>query len=582
LGWLRAAACLAFVATGVAGCHDTSARDTRVDAHVAAFDSGAGGTSDAPLGSAGAPDGAGHGGVDAVPAPVDAGAGLVLLAARIRRLANAEYDASLKRLLGTSQAPAVGADFPPDLRQNGFTVNDAQRIDAVVVERLASAADELTNEARQNGTLARLAPCDGSADKRACAKSFVGTFGPKVYRRPLLDDEVSSLLALYDAGAEGASYEDGIDQTVRGLLQSAGFLYLTELGSAVEPATGPFTLTPYEIASSISYLVTAAPPDDALLAKAVAGALDDPDEREAQVRRLFKQDDLAADNTVRMVREWLGIDLIDGTAKDSVVYPAFAAEKPKIVSESKDFVKAVLFRGKGTVAELLGADWTVDSGPLDMYGTGDAGPLTGTTHVTDRVGILNQAAFLARYANAHESHPVFRGVAIARRVACIHIDSPSSFLNIMVVPPAPDPSMTTRERFDVHAQDPVCQLCHKTIDGFGFSFEKYDGMGAFRTQENGKPVDSTVTVADDMDFDGAYQDSNQLATALAQSEPVRECLARFMFRAAVGNSSSSLDDYEDSFVTYWKSIPKAAQGNVLETLIAYVRLPTFTQRRPQE
>jgi hypothetical protein len=283
-----------------------------------------------------------------------------------------------------------------------------------------------------------------------------------------------------------------------------------------------------------------------------------------------------------MVREWLGIDPVDTSAKDSVVYPTFAAEKSRIVAESKDFVKAVLFRGKGTVAELLGADWTVNSGPLDMYGTGEAGPLADTTQVTDRVGILNQAAFLARYANAHESHPVLRGVAIARRVACIHIDSPSSFLNIMVVPPAPDPTMTTRERFDVHARDPVCQLCHKTIDGFGFSFEKYDGMGAYRTQENGKPVDSKVTVVDDMDFDGAYADSNQLARALAQSESVRACLARFMFRAAVGNSSSALDDYEEAFITYWKSIPKAALGNVLETLIAYVRLPTFTQRRPQE
>jgi hypothetical protein len=574
--WVGAAACLG-------ACHGSGpSAGPEGDAAPSSADTRVGGTRDAPPGSGGAPGDAALRGVDAEPAAIDAGTGLALLAARIRRLANAEYDVSLKRLLGTSKTPAAGPDFPPDLRQNGFTVNDAQRIDAIVVERLASAADELTAEARQNGTLARLSPCDGSADKRACATTFVTSFGPRVYRRPLATDEVSALLALYDVGAEDGSYQDGIDQILRGLLQSAGFLYLTELGSAAQPSAEPFSLTPYEIASSISYLVTAAPPDDTLVAKAVAGALADPDERESQVRRLFKQDDLAADNTVRMVREWLGLDPIDTTAKDSIVYPTFAAEKSKIVAESKDFIKAVLFRGQGTVSELLGADWTVNSGPLDMYGTGEAGPLADSTQVTDRVGILNQAAFLARYANAHESHPVLRGVAIARRVACIHIDSPSSFLNIMVVPPVPDPTMTTRERFDVHAQDPVCQLCHKTIDGFGFSFEKFDGMGAYRTQENGKPVDSKVTVADDMDFDGVYADSNQLAKALAQSGAVRACLARFMFRAAVGNSSSLLDDYEEAFMAYWKTLPKAASGNVLETLIAYVRLPSFTQRRPQE
>jgi hypothetical protein len=257
-----------------AGCHGAGERGGPVaDGATSSGDGNSGVARDAPLGSGGAPGDAGAGNADALGAPIDAGAGLALLAARIRRLANAEYDASLKRLLGTSKTPAAGPDFPPDLRQNGFTVNDAQRIDAVVVERLASAADELTAEARQNGTLARLSPCDGSADKRACATTFVTAFGPKVYRRPLATDEVSALLALYDVGAEDGSYEDGIDQILRGLLQSAGFLYLTELGSAAQPSAEPFSLTPYEIAASIAYLVTAAPPDDTLVAKAVAGAL---------------------------------------------------------------------------------------------------------------------------------------------------------------------------------------------------------------------------------------------------------------------------------------------------------------------
>lgn len=502
----------------------------------------------------------------------------VLLTARIRRLANAEYDATVQRLLATRAKPAAATDFPPDFRQGGFTVNDAQRIDAIVVDRLAKAADALATEARANGTLARLAPCGGSSRRRRCARAFIASFGPKVYRRPLVQEEVSALLKLYAAGAAGATYQDGIAHVLRGLLQSAGLLYLTELGDA-SARDGTIALTPYELASSLSYLLTSAPPDDELLAKAAAGALSDPSEREAQARRLLTTDALAQDNVVRLVREWLGIDRIDDSAKDSLVYPDFAAQKPRIVAESKDFVRAVVFRSSGTVSELLGSAWTVDTAPLTLYRSRGDGPIAGSTLV-DRVGVLNQAAFLARYANAHESHPVFRGVAIARRVACLPLDSPTSF-DIIVVPPVPDLAKTTRERFAVHAQDALCQLCHSIIDPFGFSFEHFDGMGGFRSRENGHPVDSTVVVADRRSVDGPYADSNQLSAALARSESVRACFARFMFRAGAATGKPAGRLAEQQFLSVWRATPEAARGDILETLIAFVKRPEFTYRRPE-
>jgi len=499
-----------------------------------------------------------------------------LLLARIRRLASAEYDASVKALLSTAQSPASGPDFPPDLRQDGFTVNDAQRVDAVIIERLSDAADALATEAQTNGTLSKLAPCSVSDDATTCARTFVTTFGAKVYRRPLVDDEVSALLGLYGVGADGATYLDGIAHVTRGLLQSAGFLYLTELGPDPS-AHGTVTLTSYELASSLSYLLTSSPPDAELLAKATAGALANADEREAQARRLLAQDPAAQDTVVRIVREWLGVDGILDSAKDSLAYPDFAEEKPKIVAESSDFVRAVAFQSTGNVSELLGANWTVNSGPLELYQTAGSGPVAGTTLVTDRVGILNQAAFLATYANAHESHPVFRGVAVARRVVCLPLDSPASF-DISVVPPAPDPSLTTRERFDAHVVDPICAGCHDIIDPFGFSFEHYDGMGAYRATENGQEVDGSVVVTDQADYDGAYADSNALATALAASPTVHECMARNVFRASAATGDGAATPGEKEFIDFWHSLPAAAQGNIVETLIAFVKSPNFGVR----
>jgi hypothetical protein len=248
-----------------------------------------------------------------------------------------------------------------------------------------------------------------------------------------------------------------------------------------------------------------------------------------------------------------------------------------MVAESMDFVRAVTFASKGTVSELFDAKWTVNSGPLSMYESAGPGPIAGTSMLTDRVGVLNQAAFLATYANAHESHPIFRGVALARRVTCYPLDSPASF-NLQVVPPAPDPSKTTRERFSLHPADSICAGCHDIIDPYGFSFEHFDGVGAYRAQENGKAVDSSVVVAVQGDIDGAYADSNQLATALGRSDSVRECFARFMFRAAAATGDSAATPGEQEFVELWRSIPAAAQGNIVETLIAYVKNPSFARR----
>ena len=501
------------------------------------------------------------------------------LPARVRRLAAAEYDASVRALLDTEQRPASAPDFPPDLRHDGFTVNDAQRVDAVIIERLADAAAALASEARQSGTLARLAPCAGTDDSAACARSFITSFGAKVYRRPLLDEEASALFGLYAVGSDGAAYEDGVELVLRGLLQSAGFLYVTEIGNGLLTPEGLVALTPHELAASLSLLLTSAPPDDDLGRKAAAGVLSDPAEREAEARRLFQTNPLAQATVVRLVREWLGIDGIRESGKDSILYSEYASEKPRIIAESEDFVRAVAFESTGTVSELFGATWTVNSGPLSMYQPTGSGPITDSSALGDRVGILNQAAFLATYAGAQESHPIFRGVAVARRVICYALDSPGS-LDLEVVPPAPDPLKTTRERFSVHPADTACAGCHDLIDPLGFAFEHFDAMGRYRELDNARPVDSAVDVELGAGFDGPYADSNDLARALAASDTVRECFARFMFRAASATGDSAATPGEKEFIDFWHTLPEAAGGSIVETLIATVKGPSFGLRRP--
>jgi hypothetical protein len=170
-------------------------------------------------------------------------------------------------------------------------------------------------------------------------------------------------------------------------------------------------------------------------------------------------------------------------------------------------------------------------------------------------------------------------------VACVPVVSPVD-LNLAVVPPLPDPTKTTRQRFTTHATVD-CVGCHKNIDNFGFAFEGFDGMGKARTMDNGAPVETSVVISGGTDFDGAYADSNALATALSTSAQVRECFARHIYRALAATSAPELVESENHFVTHWKEgLPKDGSGkeldaNLVGTMTAFLTNPSFAFRRAQ-
>jgi hypothetical protein len=153
------------------------------------------------------------------------------------------------------------------------------------------------------------------------------------------------------------------------------------------------------------------------------------------------------------------------------------------------------------------------------------------------------------------------------------------------VPPAPDPSKTTRERFAAHAVS-GCAACHTSIDNFGFAFERFDGMGRRRLddKDNNSVVDSSVVVAG-TDFDGSYADSNALAKAMSTSSQVRECFARHVFRALAATSAAELKPAEDDFVSYWNGTLTSAgpvtDVKLIDTISAFVESPSFAYRRAQ-
>jgi hypothetical protein len=504
-----------------------------------------------------------------------------LLPARIRRLADAEYQASVSALFnGAAVARDISKDFVPDSRQSGFTLNEAQRVDPVLAGQLADAAVTLAAELRAHVT--ERAPCANPAtDADTCARDFITKFGLSAYRRPLGEDEITALLKVFHAALDGGSYEEGIELTARAMLQSAGFLYLTEIGAA--PAA-TVELTPFEVASSITYLIQGRPPtaDHLMQVKDLSA--------DAARQALLADPNLlgldAKDRVVRVIREWLGTDRIADIAKDSKIYPDFDLVKADMATETTGFLQELAQSHNGSLKELLAGDWTVANGRLASMAYGMKNVSGDFQHLAtpDRLGILNQGAFLSVFSHAHETAPVLRGVAVMRRVACAPVGDPVG-LTTAVVPPAPDATKSTRQRFAAHAVD-SCAVCHDRIDNFGFAFEGFDGMGRARDIDNNQPVDASVNVIG-TDFDGSYANSNALVKAMSTSSQVRECFARHMFRALATTSDPAVKSSEDDFVKYWAANLPQNGGQVddvgiIDTLLAYIKSPGFIYRRAQQ
>ena len=115
-------------------------------------------------------------------------------------------------------------------------------------QQLMSYAEQVARWAVTNAA-ADIAPCNQMTPD--CRTQFINQFGLRAFRQPLDDAKVARYEKLF---ASGATFEQGLELTITAMLQSPYFLYRRELGEPDPQKPGLVRLTPYEVASNISYL----------------------------------------------------------------------------------------------------------------------------------------------------------------------------------------------------------------------------------------------------------------------------------------------------------------------------------------
>jgi hypothetical protein len=298
---------------------------------------------------------------------------------------------------------------------------------------------------------------------------------------------------------------------------------------------------------------------------------------EAQTRRLLG-DARANRGRMRFFSLWLRTTDVSGLSKDPVNYPNFTPALAQAWQTSLDlFIKDTLAR-EGTLKGLLTSDRLFANQLMESYvsqsGLGaEFAPIT--MPEPQRLGLLTQPGFLARLSSPDQSSPIRRGIFVLEKLMCQPPPPPPP--GIAITPPPPNTGTTTRARFAQHAADPNCAGCHRLIDPVGFGFENYDGLGSWRTTENGQPVDASgeIVSATDSTLVGTFTGVPQLARRLADSRQVHDCVASEWTRFAMGRDlaagdACSLTQIQDSF--------SKSQGRFDDLLVAIVMSDTFRTR----
>jgi hypothetical protein len=240
--------------------------------------------------------------------------------------------------------------------------------------------------------------------------------------------------------------------------------------------------------------------------------------------------------------QWLYLRNLRGFEPDKNEFPDFDDNLRQGLQHETELLFGSIMREDRNVLELMTADYTfVNERVAKHYGIPHVyGSQFRRVPVTDeaRKGLLGQGSILMVTSHADRTSPVVRGKWIL-----------DNLLGTPPLPPPPDvPALkenqddgrphSLRERMEEHRSNPSCASCHKVMDPLGFALENFDAVGAWRTADEGTPIDASGQLADGTAIDGVVSLRRAL---LRRPETFVSTMTEKMLTYALGRGLSSYD-----------------------------------------
>jgi Protein of unknown function (DUF1592)/Protein of unknown function (DUF1588)/Protein of unknown function (DUF1587)/Protein of unknown function (DUF1595)/Protein of unknown function (DUF1585) len=478
-----------------------------------------------------------------------AGYGVVQTAV-LRRLTNAQYNNTVRDLLGNMLSPANS--FPPEDFVNGFK-NQYQSlpVSPLLTEAYGGVAEKLAADAFRRGDFHGLIPCKPTSEKDAgCIARFVESFGRRAFRRPLDSAEVALYSNMFRTEK---TFLKGAQLVVEAMLQSPSFIFW------MEQTPNP-TWKAYATASFLSYSLWNTTPDSHLLDAAADGSLDSAADVERMARRML-DDPRAKDGLDEFVSQWLRFDRVLETARERRLFPLFNRDLAvAMTEEARRFVGDLVWNDRNFM-QVFTADYGFPNSDLAaVYKISPpAKDFDRVTFLpeTERAGILGQALFLTLTSKPDDTTPTGRGLFVREQFLCQQVPPPPPTVDPNLPPIDASRPLNSRERLAAHTTNKTCASCHNLIDPIGFGLEKFDAIGMRREKQrllfyssakgSGKEkpkevlldVDTTARVAGVPNSD--FTSPRELGAVLAGTPQCQECIVRQLFRYMAGRPETPAD-----------------------------------------
>jgi mono/diheme cytochrome c family protein len=415
-------------------------------------------------------------------------------------------------------------------------------------------------------------------EEAACAGRILSSLARRAYRRPVTDEDVQPLLAIYREGRSARDFEAGIERALEALLSSPSFLFRAEQEPSGTRSGTAYRLTDLELASRLSFFLWRSIPDDELLDAALAGQLRTPAGLARQVGRL-----LADKRSSRFMKDfseqWLEIRNVQSKAPDSLLFSSFDDSLRKAMLKETELFFESQVREDRPVQDLLRADYTFLNEQLARhYGINNihGGHFRRVT-ITDerRRGLLGHASVLTTTSYENRTSVVLRGKWVLE--------------NLLGAPPPPPPPnvpplkendgrskpTALRERMEQHRNNPVCASCHSRMDPLGFALEHYDAVGQWRDTDSGAAINASITLhGEAIDSPKAFREA-----LLTQTDEFPHTVAEKLLIYALGRG---LDYYDAPAVRQLVRDMQAGQYKWSSLVLGIVQSRPFTMRRAGE
>jgi len=343
-----------------------------------------------------------------------------------------------------------------------------------------------------------------ASDEKPCATKILSALGRRAFRRPFTAADLRPLMGFFDEGRKEGTFDDGIESALRALLVSPEFLFRAERDPAGAAPGSVYKISDLELASRLSFFLWSSIPDEELLAAAERGKLKDAGTLQQQVTRMLADPKSKAfvDN---FTGQWLLLRNIDQIKPDVEQYPTFDESLRRSFRRETELLFDWVLRQNRPLTELIDANYTfLDARLAEFYGIrGVYGSRFRRVELTDgnRGGLLGQGSILTATSYPTRTSVVLRGKWVLE-----------SLLGSPPPPPPPDVpalelhpkgrQLSMREAMEAHRANPVCASCHSRMDPIGFALENYDGIGTWRTSDNGNAIDASGKLPDGAKFVG--------------------------------------------------------------------------------